>query len=58
MGAAFLAGLAVGYWNSVDQLNNMWQSESSFEPAANRELVVRYLHFWQKAVERSKNWME
>jgi glycerol kinase len=58
MGAAFLAGLAVGYWNSVDQLNNMWQSERSFEPAANRELVVRYLHFWQKAVERSKNWME
>ncbi len=58
LGAAFLAGLAVGYWNSMEELTDIWQSERRFEPGPDREPIARYLHFWRKAVERSKQWME
>ena len=58
LGAAFLAGLAVGYWKSVEELSDIWQSERRFEPGPDREPIARYLHFWRKAIERAKQWME
>lgn len=58
IGAAFLAGLAVGYWKDVDALHKLWQSDRDFEPKMAQSEVDTLLHYWHKAVERSKNWVE
>ncbi len=58
IGAAFLAGLAVGYWKDVDALQKLWQSDKDFEPKMAQSEVNSLLHYWHKAVERSKNWVE
>jgi glycerol kinase len=58
LGAAYLAGLGVGFWKSVDDLTGQWQIERRFEPqmasAAARALRLR----WTAAVERAKSWEE
>ena len=36
-GAAYLAGLAVGYWNSVDEIRRYWKAETEFNPQASRD---------------------
>ncbi|MCC5920947.1 MAG: glycerol kinase GlpK [Cyclobacteriaceae bacterium] len=58
LGAAYLAGLAVGFWNSIDEIKELRESEKIFEPAANTKEIKKYLKFWNKAVERSKAWVE
>ena len=58
IGAAFLAGLAVGFWESEKELQALWESDKDFEPKMEVEKVDYFLHFWHKAVERSKNWVE
>lgn len=58
IGAAFLAGLAVGFWKSEEELQALWESDKDFEPKMEAEKVDYFLHFWHKAVERSKNWVE
>ena len=55
-GAAFLAGLAVGFWQSVDDLAEMWQRERTFEPNMNKSDRERLISDWTRAVERSRNW--
>ena len=56
LGAAFLAGLATGFWSGLKEISDLWRAERRFEPAmqASRrdELIVR----WRKAVERSRSW--
>ncbi|WP_114422711.1 glycerol kinase GlpK [Nocardioides houyundeii] len=56
LGAAFLAGLGTGVWNSVDDLRETWQLERSFEPRSDRQDSDRAYRRWQDAVERSKGW--
>jgi glycerol kinase len=58
LGAAYLAGLAVGYWTGAQELDAQWQAERSFEPGMNRDRVESLLAGWRKAVERAKNWAE
>lgn len=58
LGAAYLAGLAVGYWKDREELKAMSETEKIFSPAMEEAQVEKYLHFWHKAVERSKNWIE
>jgi glycerol kinase len=58
IGAAFLAGLAVGFWKDEAELKSLWEADKSFEANMDKEKVKKYLHFWNKAVERSKNWVE
>jgi len=58
LGAAYLAGLGTGYWNSAEQLDAQWQVEKIFEPNMNRDQVADLLAGWHKAVERSKDWAE
>lgn len=58
IGAAFLAGLAVGFWKDEEELKSLWEADKSFEPNMDKEKVEKYLHFWHKAVERSKDWVE
>jgi len=58
LGAAFLAGLAVGFWGGTDELARLWAVDRRFEPgpgAADRE---RRYAGWQKAVARSRDWAE
>jgi glycerol kinase len=55
-GAAFLAGLAVGFWPSVDDLAEMWQRERTFEPNMSKSDRERLISDWTRAVERSRNW--
>ncbi|MCW2753418.1 MAG: glycerol kinase [Marmoricola sp.] len=57
LGAAFMAGLGTGVWNSTDDLRETWQLDRRFEPdpaAAERSAAAYAL--WQRAVERSKGW--
>ena len=56
LGAAYLAGLGVGYWKSPDELAAQWQAERVFEPKMERGRVEELLARWRKAVERSKDW--
>lgn len=58
LGAAYLAGLEVGYWQDMDDLRGNWALDRRFEPAmAAAERERRYAR-WQKAVERSLRWAE
>jgi glycerol kinase len=56
LGAAYAAGLAVGYWGSEDELRENWQTDREFSPEADPEDVERRYGRWQEAVERSKDW--
>lgn len=56
LGAAFLAGLATGFWKSRDQLASQWQIDRTFEPSMPRSKAEALRAGWQKALERSKGW--
>jgi len=56
LGAAYLAGLGVGYWKSADELAAQWQAERVFKPEMDRGRAGALLASWRKAVERSKDW--
>ena len=58
LGAAYLAGLAVGYWDSVDEIQSQWSVDKKFTPAGNKEKVEDMLHYWHKAVKHIRNWIE
>jgi glycerol kinase len=54
LGAAFLAGLGTGVWESTDALRETWQLDRRFEPAPERD--EKAYARWREAVERSKGW--
>jgi glycerol kinase len=56
LGAAYLAGLATGYWESLEELEKQWQVERAFTPMASGEEMKNRIATWIRAVERSKNW--
>lgn len=56
LGAAFLAGLASGFWKNTDELSDIWKSDRVFRPGMDRKEKDRMVSFWEKAVERAKNW--
>ena len=58
LGAAYLAGLAVGYWKSPEELAAQWQAERRFEPRMERARAQELMGKWWRAVERSKSWAE
>ncbi len=58
LGAAYLAGLAVGYWDSLEAIQSHWEVDTIFEPKADKKDVEGRLHFWHKAVKRAQNWVE
>ncbi|MBP1839869.1 glycerol kinase GlpK [Formosa algae] len=58
MGAAYLAGLAVGYWDSIDDIQSQWIVDKEFFPEASKEKVDNMLHYWHKAVKCTQNWIE
>jgi len=58
LGAAYLAGLAVGVWKSQDELKQRWQREIEFIPQMDEAKRKTLLKGWSKAVGRSLNWIE
>ncbi|PIF05867.1 MAG: glycerol kinase [Draconibacterium sp.] len=56
LGAAYLAGLAVGFWKDMDELKGQWQADKKFTPEKTPLEVKEMVYKWNKAVERSKNW--
>jgi glycerol kinase len=56
LGAAYAAGLAVGYWNSLDELREHWRVEQRFEPALRAAEADRLYDRWTDAVGRSLGW--
>lgn len=56
LGAAYAAGLAVGYWTDRDELKRNWSLDKRFEPAMPEEERGRLYRKWQKAVQRSLDW--
>ena len=56
LGAAYLAGLAVGYWKSVDEVSGQWKVDRRFEPAMPRAAATALRERWTTALERSKGW--
>jgi glycerol kinase len=57
LGAAFAAGLAVGYWGSLDELRQCWTEDRRWEPAMPAQERDRLLAEWKKAVTRSFDWV-
>lgn len=58
LGAAYLAGLAVGYWKGTDNITRQWQVDRTFEPQMQADERARLMRRWRKAVERSREWAE
>lgn len=56
MGAAFFAGLAVGYWEDISEIKNLWQKDHEFKPNIPKKEVDHHLKNWRKAVERTRDW--
>ncbi|HEX7043348.1 MAG TPA: glycerol kinase GlpK [Burkholderiales bacterium] len=52
LGAAYLAGLAVGVWSGVEEIAALWQTDRVFEPRVERATAERLLAGWHRAVER------
>ena len=56
LGAACLAGLAVGFWSSADEVAANWRADRVFEPALPRDAAQARMRQWTRAVERSRDW--
>ena len=57
LGAAYLAGLAVGFWQDAGDIARNWQVDRIFEPTLPRDRAAEMMANWAKAVERSKRWV-
>jgi len=58
LGAAYLAGLAVGFWENIEELKTQWSIDKTFQPEMETKKVEELLKQWHKAVSRSANWIE
>ena len=58
LGAAFMVGLAVGFWDSLDALRKLWHRKSLYEPSMDPQHRQEQIKYWEKAVERSRSWLE
>jgi glycerol kinase len=58
LGAAYLAGLAVSYWQSREEISAQWQMQRRFEPAMSEHERHSRLADWRRAVQRARHWIE
>ena len=56
LGAAYLAGLAVGYWEDLDEIVEQWAVDRTFEREVSLEKQQSFLDGWHRAISRAKNW--
>jgi glycerol kinase len=57
LGAAYLAGIASGFWSSADDVRSRWQTDRCFEPSISRDEAAARMREWARAVERSRGWI-
>lgn len=58
LGAAYAAGLAVGFWQNLDDLRANWQEDRRWEPNLDPEERERQLRLWKKAVQKTLDWVD
>jgi glycerol kinase len=58
LGAAYLAGLAVGYWPDMESISEQWQVEKRFEPSMDKSEVDELTKGWKRAVKAARVWAE
>ena len=58
MGAAYLAGLAVGFWKDMNEISEQWKIEKCFEPNHDEKLMTEWIIGWNRAVKAAKVWAE
>ena len=58
LGAAYLAGLAVGVWNNKEELKTAWKLDVRFEPVMDKSEADKLYKGWQKAVKHSMHWLD
>ena len=56
LGAAYLAGLAVGFWKTQEEIASLWATDRTFVPKLSREESGARIAAWRHAVDRAKNW--
>jgi glycerol kinase len=58
LGAAFLAGLAVGFWRTPEQIRGIWQVDRTFYPTMDEKRAIHRRRRWSEALQRSLDWEE
>jgi glycerol kinase len=58
LGAAYAAGIAVGYWDGEQDVIDNWAEDKRWEPQMDEETRDRYMRLWRKAVERTLDWVD
>ncbi len=58
LGAAYLAGLAVGYWENATVLQSQWAKDRVFEPEIDPDKMAKSIRKWKKALEKAKEWVD
>jgi len=58
LGAAYAAGLAIGFWTDLDELRSRWQEDARWEPAMSEEERGRLNRNWDKAVTKTLGWVD
>jgi glycerol kinase len=58
LGAAYAAGLAVGFWSSTEELRSQWQQSRRWKPDSASKLATTGYVNWKRAIERTLNWIE
>ena len=56
LGAAYLAGLAVGYWKNISEIQEQWQADQTFAPVMNSEAKAQLVKGWARAIKASIEW--
>jgi glycerol kinase len=58
LGAAYLAGLAVGFWSDLDELGTQWQEDRTFASGMSEETRSERTRMWRRALDRSRLWLD
>jgi glycerol kinase len=56
LGAAYLAGLGIGFWNSIDEIKKQWQADRVFSPQIKSEEISPLIKEWNRAVRATSSW--
>ncbi len=56
LGAAYLAGLSVGFWKDMNEIETHWKAEKTFQPQKSKHQVQTIRSRWHEALKRSQNW--
>ncbi|MCM4150743.1 glycerol kinase [Arenibacter sp. N53] len=56
MGAAYLAGLAVGFWESLEEIQEIWQTDVNFNPTTERKDIEKNIKGWYRAIDAVEYW--